>query len=319
MTTTTIYTREQAKSADKELYEAMLVVSDKQARLTSALNSIHRAADDDYRRRYDSRSGWMLSDQEAIDKANQIAASDTTYIGRQAQDALDRGQQAGTELDQAKAAKALADKWEDNGRWPRYAVVPGGHIHKQMGCFTLRWDTDVRWAYQVSGDTVEDAIAEYGEALCSHCYPDAPVAKTLGKIATDPNGHPISRAQAQAALAAKAAEKAAKLAAKQAKQVFVPGTKDLILGPDNDEIKSEVTLNREIVDALSKRPEGRHWAASKHNHRTGETKIDPTYPTYGEWIEYAIDALAAKHGKDAAEIRAEMYKKLRARQARQGY
>ena len=145
------------------------------------------------------------------------------------------------------------------------------------------------------------------------------MAKTLGKVATDPNGHPISRAQAQAALAAKAAEKAAKLAAKQAKQVFVPGTKDLVLGPDKREIKSEVTLNREIVNALSKRPEGRNWSASKLDRKTGETKIDPTYPTYGEWIEYAIDALAAKHGKDAAEIRAQMYKKLQARNARQGY
>ena len=318
MTTTTIYTREQAKSADKELYGAMLVVSDKRARVTSALASVHRAANDEYRRRYDSRSGWKLSDDEAADKAAQVAASNTTYIGRQAQDALDRLAQAYDALADAQQAQADTDKWEANGRWPRYAVVPGGHIHKQMGCFTLRWDTDVRWAYQVSGDTVEDAIAEYGEALCSHCYPDAPVAKTLGKVETDPQGNPMSKADAQAARDAKAADKAAKLAAKQAKQVFVPGTKDLVLGPDKYEIKSEVTLNREVVDALSKRPEGRHWAATKHNHRTGESKIDLTYPTFGEWIEYAVEAIAAKHGKTTDEVRAEMNKKLRARNAREG-
>lgn len=309
MTTTTIYTRDQAKAADKELYEAMLVVADKRARVTNALNSVHRAANDEYRRRYDSRSGWKLSDDEAADKAAQIATSDATYIGSQAREVLDRLAQAHDELADAKQAQAAADKWAANGRWPRYALVPGGHIHNDMGCFTLRWDTDVRWAYQVSGDTVEDAIAEYGEALCSHCYPDAPVAKTLGKVATDPQGNPLSKAAAQAARDARDAEKAAKLAAKQAKQVFVPGTKDLVLGPDKYEINSEVTLNREIVNALSERPEGRHWKAKAH---------DLTYPTYGEWIEYAIEALAAKHGKDAAEIRAEMNKKLRARNAREG-
>ena len=288
MTTTTIYTREQAKSADKELYGAMLVVSDKRARVTSALASVHRAANDEYRRRYDSRSGWKLSDDEAADKAAQVAASNTTYIGRQAQDALDRLAQAYDALADAEQAQADADKWAEYGRWPRYAVVPGGHIHNDMGCFTLRWDTDVRWAYQVSGDTVEDAIAEYGEALCSHCYPAAPVAKTLGKVATDPNGHPISRAQAQAALAAKQAEKAAKAAAKNAAAVLDPNTGKVLYKTD-----------RGATNAVA-------WDLDSALH------YGPTHPMFGEWIallDAVSAALGAKQNRPAAEVRAELVAK----------
>ena len=315
----TIYTREQAKAQDKVLYEAMLALADKNARHGLALSDLHHVVGDSYRRRYDARSGWKLTHEEAVAKAQEIAATDTTYVGRQAQEGIDRLAKAQEAVEVAKAEEKAADHWADHGRWPRYAVVPGGHIHKETGCFTLRWDTDVRWAYPVSGDSVEEAIAEYGEALCSHCYPDAPVAQTLGKVEVDADGHPISKAQAQAIRDAKAAEKAAKLAAKEAKMVFVPGTKNLVRGPDKYEIKSEVTLVREIVSALAKRSDGRSFYASKLNRQTGENEIDTSYPTYGEWVAYAIEALAAKHGKTVEEVKAEMDKKLRAKNARQGY
>ena len=292
MTTTTttaeIYTREQAKEADHELYKAMLVVADKKSRRTSALNSVHRAAGDSYRRQYDSRSGWKLSEAEATTKAADIAATDVTYIGRQAQSALDRLVAAEAELAQAKADQKAADKWADHGRWNRYAVVPGGHIHTEMGCFTLRWDTDVRWAYQVSGDSVAEAIEVYGEVLCSHCFPQAPVAQTLGKVATDPNGHPMTRAAAQAALAAKQAEKAAKEAAKNAAAVVDPATGKVLF-------KTE----RGATNAVASDLDSAIW-------------YGPTHPSYSEWIgllDQVSAALGAKQNRPAAEVRAELVAK----------
>lgn len=282
-----IFTREQAKAADKELYDAMLVVADKAARLERALNNIHYAAGDSYRRRYDSRSGWKMTDAEAIAQVAKIAAG-ITYSADEAQNDLDRLTAAGAELDQARAAKALADKWADNGRWNRYAVVPGGHIHTNDGCFTLRWNTDVRWAYQISGDSVADAIDAYGEALCSHCYPEAPVAQTLGKVATDPNGHPITRAEAQAALAAKEAEKAAKLAAKIAAAVIDPETGEVLFKTERGATNA---IASELSDAL-------HYG--------------PTHPDFSRWIAYIdriVAALAAKWNRPAAEVKAELVAK----------
>lgn len=286
-TATATFTREQAKAADKELYDAMLVVADKEARVERALNSIHYAAGDSYRRRYDSRSGWKMTDAEAIAQVAKIAAG-ITYSADEAQNDLDRLTAAGAELDQARAAKALADKWADNGRWNRYAVVPGGHIHTNDGCFTLRWNTDVRWAYQISGDSVADAIDAYGEALCSHCYPEAPVAQTLGKVATDPNGHPITRAEAQAALAAKEAEKAAKEAAKVAAAVIDPETGEVLFKTERGATNA---IASELSDAL-------HYG--------------PTHPDFSRWIAYIdriVAALAAKWNRPAAEVKAELQAK----------
>ncbi len=283
-----IFTREQAKAADKELYDAMLAVADKEARVGRALNSIHYAAGDRHRQRYSPRSGWKMTDAEATAKVAGIATTDTTYKGREAREALARLTAAGVELDQACAAKALADKWADNGRWNRYAVVPGGHIHTNDGCFTLRWNTDVRWAYQISGDSVADAIDAYGEALCSHCYPEAPVAQTLGKVAVDPNGHPITRAEAQAALAAKEAEKAAKEAAKNAAAVIDPETGKVLFKTERGATNA---IASELSDAL-------HYG--------------PTHPDYSRWIAYIdriVAALAAKWSRPAAEVRAELVSK----------
>lgn len=286
MTTTTEtrnFTRDEAKAADKELYFAMLNVAHKQAAVESALNSVHHSVNDDYKSRYNSRSGWKLSEAEAIEQASDLAATDTTHRGRNAQTALDRYNAASAALAEAREAKKAADKWADHGRWNRYAVVPGGHIHNDAGCFTLRWDTDVRWAWPVSGDSVAEAIETYGEALCSHCYPDAPVAQTLGKVEVDADGHPISKAAAQAARDAKAAEKAAKEAAKNAAAVVDPATGKVLY-------KTERAATNAIASVLD------------------------YYFSYGDekYLTSAradIVAVAAKRGVDAQALEAELVAK----------
>lgn len=283
MTNPETFTREQAKAADQELYDAMLVVADKKARLASAFDSVHYAVSDERNRRFDPRSGWKLSDEQAIVKAQERIAA-KAFRSNEGESALDRLTQAGVELDQAKAAQTLADKWADHGRWNRYAVVPGGHIHTKMGCFTLKWNTDVRWAYPVSGDSVEEAIETYGEALCTHCFPDAPVAATLGKIAVDADGHPITRAQAQAIKDAKAAEKAAKQAA-------------AVIDPDTGKVlyKTERGATNAVAADLD--------AAISYG---------PSHPSYSEWIaelDQVSAALGAKQNRPAAEVRAELVAK----------
>lgn len=287
MTNPETFTREQAKAADQELYDAMLVVADKKARLASAFDSVHYAVSDERNRRFDPRSGWKLSDEQAIVKAQERIAA-KAFRSNEGESALDRLTQAGVELDQAKAAQALADKWADHGRWNRYAIVPGGHIHTQMGCFTLKWNTDVRWAYPISGDSVDEAISTYGEALCTHCFPEAPVATTIAKVAADAQGNPLTKAQAQAAKDAKAAEKAAKAAAKAAAAVVDPETGKVLF-------KTERGATNAVASAL----DSAIW-------------YGPTHPSYSEWIaelDQVSAALGAKQNRPAAEVRAELVAK----------
>jgi hypothetical protein len=215
---TEIFTRDEAKAADKDLYDAMINVARKEALISGHLNSIHYAVNDEYRRKYDSRSGWKLTDVEVQDKlVEMIETTQYPFRAEEYRGKLNRLAQAVAEHAQAVEARNAADKWADHGQWNRFSVVPGGHIHTDLRCFTFRLTTDVRWAYPVSGDSVDEAIAVYGEALCTHCFPNAPVAQTTGKVEVDADGHPISKAEAQAARDARAAEKAARAAEKAAR------------------------------------------------------------------------------------------------------
>ncbi len=322
-TTTDIYTREQAKEADRVLNELRHEAARKQQRVEYTGDSLRRLVDRETG--WGRARAWGKSFEQAVAEVTELAATDETYIGRNAQSALDKLAQACAERDAAnEAVKAQAQLWYDHGMWMRYSVVPGGHIHTNWrDCHTLRPTTTVLWAYQASGDSVDEAIEVYGTVLCSHCFPDAPVAYIGGKTLTDANGNVLTKAEAAAIADAKAAEKAAKLAAKNAKAVFVPGTTDLVLDADLREIKTERSLVTAIIDILANNG---YYAESLNRRSSRATKrdrnnwdnvtIDESYPTYGEWLDYAYGALAAKHGKTVDEVKAEMNKKLRARNAR---
>lgn len=66
------------------------------------------------------------------------------------------------------------------GGWNRFFHVI--HIHKDMNCSSFRPTTRVGWLPDVSGLTVEEAVATHGETLCTKCYPDAPVALTVKPV-----------------------------------------------------------------------------------------------------------------------------------------
>ena len=67
------------------------------------------------------------------------------------------------------------------GGWTRtYLVVSSaGHLHSSTACSTCRFTTRFMLWYALSGLTEDEMIRELGDradALCSVCYPDAPVA-----------------------------------------------------------------------------------------------------------------------------------------------
>lgn len=317
-TTTEIYTREQAKEADRILNELMYETARKEQAVSWAKSSLRRLVDRETG--WGRNRAWGKSYEQAYTEVVALAATadpERPWTQREAQAALDKLAATQAALEAAEdAEEAQGQLWHDHGMWNRYSVVPGGHIHTNgRACHTLRPSTTVLWAHPVSGDTVDDAIATYGTVLCTHCFPEAPVEQTGGKVLTDADGNPLTLAQAQAIKDAKEAEKAAKLAAKNAKAVFDPATGELVQGPDLREIKTERSLVTAIVDTLAWYGRGDSWGGSRLD---GKYRDQDNYPTYREWLDYAYAALAAKHGKTVEEVKAEMDKKLQARNARAG-
>jgi len=106
-----------------------------------------------------------------------------------------------SEVEMAEAREALrlaTEKLEaaeaEYGGWSRFWIVTNtnGHIHSSMNCSTCRWDTSFAWLTELSGLTEAEAVAEYGEILCSICYPSAPVEWTNGankKLAAERDLH----------------------------------------------------------------------------------------------------------------------------------
>lgn len=77
--------------------------------------------------------------------------------------------------------QAIDDEY--NGRpWSRFIAVEGGHIHSSRFCEggTIRVTTRIGWHPELSGKSQAEAVELLGELLCTHCFPDAPVAWTTG-------------------------------------------------------------------------------------------------------------------------------------------
>lgn len=68
--------------------------------------------------------------------------------------------------------------------WSRFFLVTSsaGHIHASMGCQTCRRTTTYGWLPDLSGQSEAEAVAAHGPALCSVCFPSAPLDHVGGKL-----------------------------------------------------------------------------------------------------------------------------------------
>lgn len=98
------------------------------------------------------------------------------------------------------------------GRWSRFVLVPGGHLHRGFYCPTLHSTTVTGLMPEYSGADEAEIVDLAGEVACTVCFPSAPVDR--------PTRIPSLVAEREAREAA-AAEKAAKKAAAQAAQIVV--------------------------------------------------------------------------------------------------
>ena len=166
---------------DTELARLHDALAQAQDMWSKAVARIHRMAGD--RQRYQDRAKvWGKSLAECIEILKSLPVG---------MDDLDVAE--GTTINRALAdrtglLRTIAslsgqinemDEVYDAHRWTRFypsVTKSQPHIHRSLSCHTLHATTVMSWAPELSGKTDEEAVSELDEALCSVCFPSAPVA-----------------------------------------------------------------------------------------------------------------------------------------------
>jgi hypothetical protein len=175
-------------SVDTELaacYQESFSISE---RIASAENSIHWIANSQYH--YIRRTKvYTTTIDEAIAKIEATVVT-SERIHPNIRTALEtiarRAELIETKAQIEAVERELNEIYEAFGRWSRFFVVPGGHIHSSMDCHSCYPTTRFGWLPELSGLTEAEAVAEHGTILCSFCYPSAPVEWTLSKEGEKP-------------------------------------------------------------------------------------------------------------------------------------
>jgi hypothetical protein len=205
---------------DAGTFEIMMTQARTSAALDGLINSVHRAVRDRKR-----GSVWGYTHEEAIRGLAETTDPGASTLLAQIDQARAVIAQLGDQISQREAV------WEANGCWSRYFPCnnPDGHIHRSLrGCPTVRWETSMGWAVEMSGLTADEAIhgiegqfEGLGETLCSVCFPDAPAewCRTRSEV---------TRAEREAARAAKTAARDAANAVKNLDRPFRTHDRDKV-------------------------------------------------------------------------------------------
>lgn len=170
MATTVAYTKAEAKVSDAALSELYAASYAANAAREGAIDAVHRAAGDS--KEYMTRHPyWKLN----LDAARAAAAGTPALAEYTATTAACR-------LAVQAIREHEATHWEAHGRWQRFFLVPGGHIHSSTRCSSLHITTRIGWLPNLSGENEADAVAEHGAMLCTKCFPSAPTEYTRGKV-----------------------------------------------------------------------------------------------------------------------------------------
>lgn len=177
---------------------------------------------------------------------------------------------------------------EFNARqWTRFFLVE--HVHSNQHCSSFRWNTQIGWLPEFSGQSEDELVNKIGEMACTICYPSAPVEKK-----SEIDFYP-ERTAARLERERKAAEKAAKAAA--ASITFEDGSVVMDELPGSRwarPIKTERSAQIAAVDAYA-------YGVSSVNTDYAAEKM--------AFFEYILPALAFKSGVSIEVKRAELVKK----------
>ena len=239
-------------------------------------NRIHAAEEDAHRKAGDKPTYrgrtrvWGMTHADALAKVPAVSAH---------RDALF------TELVGVQAEiQAMNEKYTGWSRFYPTRTKTGGHIHSSQGCRTLHATTDVRWAPEMSGQTEAQAVAALDDALCTVCFPSAPVAL-----------HNYVSKHTQAERDQRAAEKAERAARAAAKQLTSDEQFRTVYG--NDRVTTVAACKQIIREAINSRAElaSYRWRTS-HNQWTAHISADDVARITGN-----VARILAEREQDAAK------------------
>lgn len=244
---------------------------------------------------------WNMTFLDALAKAKDIAATDNTYVGRDAREAItkheERTEALNALIEDAKPYHAQYDA----RRWTRaFLVITNGqgHVHSSMDCSTCNNGenpTVFEWLPQLSGHDENEIVELAGERACTICFKSAPV-----EVLSRPTS--LFTKDEQQRQADKLAREA-KRAEKKAAEVHLANSVDGKTVFSTERGAMNYALNR-ADSLLIYRYDGR-----KH----------PDEPKWHREITAIVEALAAKRGVDRSEIVTEIVTKAEKKAKREGY
>jgi hypothetical protein len=197
-----------------------------------------------------------------------------------------------------KEIRPLNAEFARRGGWTRAFLVnnSNGHVHNTQRCSSCFASTEFAWLTEYSDHNEDEIVADAGERACTICYPSAPaeVLNRPTKIFT----------KDEKAAQERKVELAAKRAAKEAKKVIDPETGEMVRDQHNWEIKTEVAARNAILSVLEDK---RHYGRPAGQPNAWGQDLDVV-------LARLIRSLAAKQGRDEAELLAE-YKAKDAKKA----
>lgn len=164
---------------DAKQFELVTEYGKTDQKLTAVRERMHGMAGD-AKRGYGRARSWGMTYAQVTAKLSQMARDGDAMImsyGTRPSQALAGEAALVRELARIDGEiDAMETVWQQH-RWTRYfpCLNADGHIHSSLrGCPTVRHDTSMGWATDLSGKDVAEAIAQLGPTLCSVCFPDAP-------------------------------------------------------------------------------------------------------------------------------------------------
>jgi hypothetical protein len=193
-------------------------------------------------------------------------------------------------------------------RWLRYILClsNNGHVHNEVGCSTLYFDTPVEWRPDLSGLDFDGAVAILGPVLCSVCYPSAPVEHKRSNLTEQ------ARQRTQGERDAAKIERAAKLAAKNLTdaetefmgRVGVFNERATTVAKLKEIIRKAVEQAVEVEFWATHTPEGwdaEHLANRRRNGADGMVKLEADADR-AQFILIERERAQEGHGATAEEI-----------------
>ena len=188
-------------------------------------------------------------------------------------------------------------------RWSRFYLVTNenGHVHSTTACSTTFPTTRWAWLPELSGAKEQEAVAEYGEKMCTICFPSAPTEMrrlgTRGRVVEQEAG---AKQAARDLREQKREEKAKKNIRPDGEPLRIRA------GHVHESIQTIVTARRYLVEWLydahvsEGRAEG-SWARDDE-HRV---HLRNMAAEYREAAKQVLGPLAARTGENAETLWAE--------------